>query len=347
MHLVDIENAISYAFKQEIALHKVIKGEKLEALKRFLEALLHSLPLRPPVYKAIDLLHKYVLSNPEFVDGAEFTNQINAVSSGPDCFISEQRPWIGCSGSKPQFRGYPCSLWTTFHTLTVNAYLRHGKDVSYRAFDTLSAIHGYVKYFFSCENCSLHFQEMFNLDAREKTKKPGDELMWLWEGHNKVNKRLKGTMTEDPNYPKLQFPPTEICPFCTSNNNFIRNKVFNFLTKFYSENALSKKGLYQWSGIVGNSLQPPIISQDRNNPPKNHIRFRPPLEFSNNSERILGEASKKLPIFDIKKSWGFNTTDVSLCVALYFMSTLLIVSGYFMFSLKRRMRRRKYIQQLA
>lgn len=29
--------------------------------------------------------------------------------------------WVGCQGSEPQFRGYPCGLWTLFHLLTVQA----------------------------------------------------------------------------------------------------------------------------------------------------------------------------------------------------------------------------------
>lgn len=29
--------------------------------------------------------------------------------------------WVGCQGSEPQFRGYPCGLWTIFHLLTVQA----------------------------------------------------------------------------------------------------------------------------------------------------------------------------------------------------------------------------------
>ncbi len=35
--------------------------------------------------------------------------------------------WTGCEGSSPKYRGYPCSMWTLFHTLTVNAALQHGK----------------------------------------------------------------------------------------------------------------------------------------------------------------------------------------------------------------------------
>ena len=29
--------------------------------------------------------------------------------------------WVGCQGSEPHFRGFPCSLWILFHFLTVQA----------------------------------------------------------------------------------------------------------------------------------------------------------------------------------------------------------------------------------
>lgn len=32
--------------------------------------------------------------------------------------------WVGCQGSRPELRGYTCSLWKLFHTLTVQAALR-------------------------------------------------------------------------------------------------------------------------------------------------------------------------------------------------------------------------------
>ena len=30
----------------------------------------------------------------------------------------------GCAGSSPQYRGYPCSMWTLFHTLMASAYTK-------------------------------------------------------------------------------------------------------------------------------------------------------------------------------------------------------------------------------
>lgn len=36
-----------------------------------------------------------------------------------DSYLPDTIEWYHCRGSKPEFRGYPCSLWTLFHVLTV------------------------------------------------------------------------------------------------------------------------------------------------------------------------------------------------------------------------------------
>lgn len=36
-------------------------------------------------------------------------------------FLTNQIKWVGCQGSRPELRGYTCSLWKLFHTLTVQA----------------------------------------------------------------------------------------------------------------------------------------------------------------------------------------------------------------------------------
>lgn len=42
-------------------------------------------------------------------------------------YLPEMKDFIGCKGSEPRYRGYPCSLWTLFHTLTVQAYITDEK----------------------------------------------------------------------------------------------------------------------------------------------------------------------------------------------------------------------------
>lgn len=42
----------------------------------------------------------------------------------------------------------------------------------------------------------------------------GGAVLWLWSRHNRVNTRLKGSPSEDPQFPKVQWPPRELCPAC-------------------------------------------------------------------------------------------------------------------------------------
>ncbi len=37
-----------------------------------------------------------------------------------DSFLPTTVDWRHCSGSQIKYRGYPCSLWTLFHVLTVS-----------------------------------------------------------------------------------------------------------------------------------------------------------------------------------------------------------------------------------
>jgi len=37
-------------------------------------------------------------------------------------YLPTTERFVNCKGSKPIFRGYPCTLWTLFHVLTVRQY---------------------------------------------------------------------------------------------------------------------------------------------------------------------------------------------------------------------------------
>jgi hypothetical protein len=75
--------------------------------------------------------------------------------------------------------------------------------------------------------------------AREtlsEARMPEDTALWLWKAHNRANKRLSGDASEDPSFPKQQFPPSSICPQCrTTNGEFDEKEVLKFLTLYYSD----------------------------------------------------------------------------------------------------------------
>ena len=52
------------------------------------------------------------------LDSTEWEQMTNEYKS--DSFLTNNTEWTHCKGSDPNYRGYPCSLWTLFHTLTLS-----------------------------------------------------------------------------------------------------------------------------------------------------------------------------------------------------------------------------------
>ena len=107
--------------------------------------------------------------------------------------------------------------------------------------EILVAMREFIWHFFGCRDCANHFI-VLAANVENEITNGKEQVLWLWQGHNKVNKRLKGDMTEDPLHPKIQFPSNEVCPECRAGNAqagskpvFDKGNVFEFLEDFYSE----------------------------------------------------------------------------------------------------------------
>lgn len=69
----------------------------------------------------------------------------------------------------------------------------------------------------------------------QQVKSKKDTIIWLWETHNRVNKRLSGDKHEDPQHPKIQFPSSNSCKLCHGPRGRLnRDKVLEFLVDHYS-----------------------------------------------------------------------------------------------------------------
>lgn len=52
--------------------------------------------------------------------------------------------------------------------------------------------------------------------------------------HNIVNKYIANKASEDPAFPKQQFPPTSLCPQCKKQNEeFDAEATLNFMINYY------------------------------------------------------------------------------------------------------------------
>uniref|UniRef100_A0A0K0FWG8 Sulfhydryl oxidase n=1 Tax=Strongyloides venezuelensis TaxID=75913 RepID=A0A0K0FWG8_STRVS len=166
----------------------------------------------------------------------DWKNQFESIERLYSYPFPQNATWQHCVGSEPQYRGYTCGLWTTFHTLTVHTYLDTVKEGPIDVLKPLKAIQGWVSSFFGCLHCRNHFMHMtttlFPMNER-RVRHKHDIMMYLWRAHNIVNNRLHGDITEDPYFIKYQFPPIFLCPTCHAGGNFSRRQVRNFLLRYY------------------------------------------------------------------------------------------------------------------
>lgn len=89
-----------------------------------------------------------------------------------------------------------------------------------------------------------------------------EAVIWLWSAHNEVNQRLAGDTTEDPVFPKIQYPSQEACPQCYQQKKVpVQNvtphwdtgEVLYYLRRAYSLVNLSRYGIDDGS-VLSSSL---------------------------------------------------------------------------------------------
>lgn len=213
--------------------------------------------------------------------------------------LPKKAKWKGCAGSQPHYRGYPCGLWTLFHTLTVNC----GKRDNLMGLEVLSRIREYIKHFFGCEECRNHFTEMSE-NLRNEVHSQNEAILWLWRSHNKVNRRLAGDHSEDPKHPKIQFPSKELCEECRypGTNDWNEGVVLEFLKNHY--------------GVDNIRIKKPSAHSNPELEDTDIVRRR---SFMNNFSMI-----------------GLTSIDASMCLILYAAIALAVIALYVYFIRRRR-----------
>lgn len=244
----DLEKAVEYSIKKEVAMQPVLDQMKLQTLVYYIETLLNFFPnMRTPIRKFLISLREWpVQMRLSAISHTDYKAKVNELSEFYQPFLETPLDWKGCAGSNPQFRGYPCSLWTLFHTLTENAAAKdpafHFGGVSTVA----NAMIGYVRNFFSCRECAEHFNS--HVSRLGYLPHTGDQsILWMWTIHNTANHMLAGDQTEDPTRPKIQWPSAANCPNCRSSGNrwtplmkvneelWNQGEVLSYLKNVYNE----------------------------------------------------------------------------------------------------------------
>ncbi|XP_066117374.1 sulfhydryl oxidase 1 isoform X2 [Saccopteryx bilineata] len=281
IYMADLESALHYILRVEVGKFSVLEGQRLVALRRFMAVLAQYFPGQPLVQNFLHSMNEWLRQQQrKKIPYGFFQTALESRQEG--AVITKKVNWVGCQGSEPHFRGFPCSLWVLFHFLTVQA-TRQSVDQSQeaaKAQEVLQAIRGYVRFFFGCRECASHFEQMaaasmHRVGSRESA------VLWLWSSHNKVNARLAGAPSEDPQFPKVQWPPRELCSSC---HNELRGtpvwdlgSILSFFKTHFSRNnvivdppsagAGSRKGAPWMAAIpqpelaAGNSTRGPAAAE--------------------------------------------------------------------------------------
>lgn len=148
---------------------------------------------------------------------------------------------VNCSKIKRSAcRGYPCALWTFMHVVTVNEYQRI--NTTEQAKVTLHQLGAFILRYFTCAECAKHFNGTVRAIDAEVTS-PDDLILFLWRKHNLVNHFLVSAPSSDPHYPKMQWPPQDLCPACRrseDSSSWNEAEVLRFLQSYYAFKAQSK-----------------------------------------------------------------------------------------------------------
>jgi len=242
VHMQDLESGLFYSLWVEVPSRNVLDDSNLEAMKQYIEVLAKYLPAEEHITNFLHKINRWIRRRTQAISAGEWLDHITN-SQDNSSYVPNRIRWTWCRGSQPQFRGYPCSLWMTFHTLTINAYLRERHNQSYTPSEVIGAIRGYVEHFLGCRDCARNFERGAAkvLDGNSPTatryrQRRDGAAMWLWYSHNRANYFLASDPTEDPLFPKVQFPAPTSCPMCHQGNgtdDWVDSAVFDYLLHYY------------------------------------------------------------------------------------------------------------------
>ncbi|ERE70548.1 sulfhydryl oxidase 2 [Cricetulus griseus] len=366
LYTADLESGLHYLLRVELAAHKSLAGTQLKTFRDFMTVIAKLFPGRPSVKKLLETVQEWLANLP--LDKIPYNAILDLVNNKmriSGIFLTSHIKWVGCQGSRLELRGYPCSLWKLFHTLTVQAST-HPEALVGTGFEddpqaVLQTIRRYIHTFFGCKECAEHFEEMAK-ESMNSVKTPDQAVLWLWRKHNMVNSRLAGHLSEDPKFPKVPWPTPDLCPACHEEikglDSWNEDQVLVFLKQHYSRDNLvdtysvdqgspgdwgdlgkeqeEGEGLNpsgkSWIHQDAESLRPPHILGPRTDLSKNlHHRLDLRLQ-SPKGLQALEEAKASVPFLGI----GFSSLDMSLCVVLYVASSLFLMIMYFFFRVRSK-----------
>ncbi|KAK2838223.1 hypothetical protein Q5P01_015435 [Channa striata] len=367
VYTADLESALHYLLRVELAAHTSLEGDELKVFKDLVTVVTKLYPGGGSVAKLMETLSDWLLSLPlqripyqAVLDLVDNKMRISGV------FLGAEVRWVGCQGSRAGLRGYPCSLWTLFHVLTVQhdamPTALDNTGLEGEAAPVLQVMRRYIRTFFGCEECGRHFEQAAAA-SMDRVQNREQQILWLWNQHNMVNNRLTGSLSDDPLFPKAPWPSPSLCASCHEEENGVhvwnQNRILSFLRHHYGASNLSPHY----------SLTPPQLPAPHPNPNPGPVQTSKPQAEKQGGAGGGGErreqvkVAEELPGPQLRHQahrgeqkgevpghrgeggagggvWilglGFNSVDMSLCVVLYVCSCLFLMLLFFFFKVRSK-----------
>ncbi|XP_069001430.1 sulfhydryl oxidase 2 [Embiotoca jacksoni] len=361
VYSADLESALHYLLRVELATHNTLEGEELKVFKDFVTLVAKLYPGGGSVVKLMETLSDWLLSLP--LQGIPYQAVLDLVDNKmriSGVFLGAELRWVGCQGSRAGLRGYPCSLWTLFHVLTVQhdatPTALENTGLEGEVAPVLQVMRRYIRTFFGCEECGRHFEQAAAAGVGGVTTRE-QQILWLWRQHNRVNYRVAGSLSDDPLFPKAPWPSPSLCASCHEEKNGVHvwnyDSVLRFLRHHYGASNLSPK--YSLTPPRLPAPPPPVTEPGRTGRPQEEQRgaaagggTKEPEKTSEHRaehQAVRGEglgggrggaggAGGAAGVWIL--GLGFNSVDMSLCVVLYVCSCLFLMLLFFFFKVRSR-----------
>ncbi|KAJ6629273.1 hypothetical protein lerEdw1_014688, partial [Lerista edwardsae] len=354
LYMADLESGLHHLLRVELATHKTLEGAELRTFKDFVTVLAKLFPGRQAVAKLLETLQVWLVSLPlEKIPYDAVLDLLNNRMRISGLFLPSRVQWRGCRGSRPELRGYTCAFWELFHVLTVQAAAQPGALQGTGLGDdpgaVLQVMRSYVRDFFGCRACAQHFEEMAR-ESLDRVKTPDEAVLWLWEKHNVVNARLAGDLSEDPRFPKVQWPPPGACPACHEESRGLHAwneaQVLQFLKQHYGRGNVLQSPAEDQGGSEererpGEGGAPSAKKQQSGRPEDKLLAPPPRAKGSPGGEQPGPRAGVEEEEAERRRAvsflgGGFSSLDMSLCIVLYVASSLFLMIMYFFFRVRSK-----------
>lgn len=222
---MDLLKGISYMVTHEIRVKGDLNPNEFNTVRNLLTILKKFLPLDrwdATLGDFIDDLRLRLDRNratyeKDGITGQEMKDLLDFSGADAIRLRYNRESWISCYESDRQHKGYTCSLWLMFHSLTAGEYTK-AAPVRSRPTLVLTTMRDYITRFLGCTVCSSNFaKETENLENNLTSR--NSSVLWLWNTHNRVNQRLNNEKQANKRpLSDVIYPSQKRCPDCFKSN---------------------------------------------------------------------------------------------------------------------------------